>query len=238
MGSICKLCGKEAKIRNSHIIPEFFYKTLYDPPHRFFELSTNKLDRIRYPQKGIRDRLLCDKCELVFSKYESYGCKLFSPDNIKKLKSNSSIDDVDYTKFKLFQLSILWRFSVSRNKTFKNIDLGEHEKIIRLMLINGNPGLPHEYGCILSLLLFENRVFDSLIIPPEEIFYKNKLYIRSVFGGFIWFFYINNDKDGRLESVSISDSGKLRIEIKDAKKMRFLHKHANDLAAANKLSDQ
>lgn len=36
----CKLCKKEKELRKSHIIPEFFYKLLYDPFHRFNLISS------------------------------------------------------------------------------------------------------------------------------------------------------------------------------------------------------
>ena len=35
----CKLCLKENKLSRSHIIPEFFYKPLYDEKHRINVLS-------------------------------------------------------------------------------------------------------------------------------------------------------------------------------------------------------
>ena len=59
----CRLCLKEKPIQNSHIIPEFLYKPLYDNLHRFKSLSTLPEIKIEYKQKGIREKLLCRDCE-------------------------------------------------------------------------------------------------------------------------------------------------------------------------------
>jgi len=31
----CKICCQQKELRDSHIIPEFFYKPMYDDKHRF-----------------------------------------------------------------------------------------------------------------------------------------------------------------------------------------------------------
>jgi len=63
----CYLCKNETSIRNSHIIPEWMYKKVYDEKHRF----TNRANDDRtFFQKGFRKYLLCQKCESAFSKWE------------------------------------------------------------------------------------------------------------------------------------------------------------------------
>ena len=70
---ICKLCKKETtKLCDSHIIPEFFYKPIYDEPHRYSVLSTDIDEKNRYKQKGFKEYMLCEKCETKISKCEKY----------------------------------------------------------------------------------------------------------------------------------------------------------------------
>jgi len=141
-GDICKLCKKEAVLRYSHILPEFFYLPLYDKQHRTVSVQSDQKEKL--VQKGIREYLLCQECETRFSRYENYAATL-----IKKiptfLKDKSGLfvgsNGVDYEKFKLFQLSMLWRASVSQTKMFANVKLGNnHEERIRRILNDENPG--------------------------------------------------------------------------------------------------
>ena len=66
----CKLCLRESDLRYSHIIPEYFYKPMYDSKHRFMQISTVQEYPTTFLQKGVREYLLCNRCEEQFSKYE------------------------------------------------------------------------------------------------------------------------------------------------------------------------
>ena len=55
MEAVCALCQMNGDLQNSHIIPEFFYKLLYDPnPRRFRVISAIVSEPERYEQKGLR----------------------------------------------------------------------------------------------------------------------------------------------------------------------------------------
>ena len=73
----CKLCLKQKDLQKSHLIPEFFYKPLYDEKHRFHVLTTTPEDKNIFEQKGIREKLLCYDCEQYFSQLEDYVRKVF-----------------------------------------------------------------------------------------------------------------------------------------------------------------
>ena len=64
----CFLCLSEATLRASHVVPEFFYKPMYDEKHRFFTVSSDPERRDRMHQKGVRESLLCDDCEGRFAR--------------------------------------------------------------------------------------------------------------------------------------------------------------------------
>lgn len=59
----CKLCGREAELRRSHIFPEFLYLALYDEKHRAVSVSPVPGEEDRLVQKGLRESLLCQACE-------------------------------------------------------------------------------------------------------------------------------------------------------------------------------
>ena len=75
MDGICQLCLKESELRNSHILPEFFYLSTYESrdAHRTLEITH---DAERTIQKGLREYLFCQECETKLSRYEGYAAKL------------------------------------------------------------------------------------------------------------------------------------------------------------------
>ncbi len=113
----CKLCHSNDPLRNSHIIPEFLYKALYDDKHRFFEISSNPDKKTSFQQKGLREKLLCDACEQRLSIWEQYTCKLLHGGVAQTYSQCSDdhfyLEELDYKKLKLFQLSVLWRAGLS-----------------------------------------------------------------------------------------------------------------------------
>jgi len=172
MKRICKLCLKEANLLSkSHIIPDFMYKELYDEKHRFL-FTTNldlkeKKENLKHLQTGIYEgNILCRNCDnVILGSLERYTANFLYAENISKekspllipqidLKGNRffKVSNADYSKFKLFFLSILWRSSISTNEFFKEIQLGIHEQIIRKMIIENQPGNIGDYPVIISII--------------------------------------------------------------------------------------
>src|SRR6266487_81589 len=101
----CALCQKKKQLRRSHIVPEFLYKQMYDPKHRFFALSCTPSERERQHQKGLREFLLCADCELLFSGFENYAAKVFYGKDVAASKHHGDLlvlHDLDYKALKLF----------------------------------------------------------------------------------------------------------------------------------------
>jgi hypothetical protein len=107
----CKLCRGQKELRNSHIIPEFLYRPLYDEKSRALELDGESGKQTVF-QKGLREPLLCDGCEGVLQRHEHYFSVLWFqasplPDRVESLWIER--DDLDFERFLRFHLSILWR---------------------------------------------------------------------------------------------------------------------------------
>ena len=68
----CRLCGAEAKLQHSHVIPKLMFRSMqrFAPgvmPHR-----TGGGER--RPRPGhVKEHMLCSKCEGEFSRYERVG---------------------------------------------------------------------------------------------------------------------------------------------------------------------
>ena len=166
----CALCLQDEPLQNSHIIPEFLYGVMYDEKHRYNVLSLAPERRERIEQKGAREPLLCRACEQKFAKLERYASLVIrggAPGmNGQRNGSIVSVAGIDYTQFKLFQLSLLWRAGVAKGRYFERVALGPHEELLRAMLHEGNPGPFDLYPCILWGLSLQPDQIPELMVQP------------------------------------------------------------------------
>lgn len=141
--STCALCLEERPLRESHIIPEFVYESIYDDKHRFHTLGVDQ--RAAYEQKGLREPLLCQRCETKVSVWEGYARSVFSGSAPVRFEHQGALTwlcDLDYKPFKLFLMSILWRAGVARGPFWTRVRLGPHAETLRRMLWEERPGEP------------------------------------------------------------------------------------------------
>lgn len=217
----CALCLKKKKLCNSHIIPEFFYKFLYDEKHRLHMIPLSKEEKKRYKQKGLREYLLCSNCETQLSKYENYTSKLLYGGVGIWSKSGNPVTfkRINYNYFKLFQLSVLFRASVSDLPFFKNINLGPHEEKIRQMLINKDPGRIYDYPCILIAPKMKEEIMskDFISIPEELEKIEGHRSYRFIFGGFFWIYLVSSHTSMcSFKNLFLDEKGKLLVPIEKA----------------------
>ena len=235
---VCKLCQNDRELRNSHIIPEFLYKTLYEESGRFNELNLDK-GRNKFHQKGIRERLLCDECEQLFSKYERYASLLLNGGYELLVLPEPPVvhfKNIDYRKFKIFALSILWRAGVSTNKAYSQVELGKHEERLRLLLLSESPGRQDEYPFVLMPVMHEGDVLESLIVSPEKTRVADNIAYLFVFGGIAWIFIVSSHKPPQVVlDAALSPSGCLTMLPKQLKDMKYIVNTAQKLLAQGKL---
>jgi len=227
---------------NSHIIPEFIYKPLYDEKHRFHVISTYKKKDRPKEQKGIRERLLCLDCEQHISRYEDYARKvLFGGVEISVLNESGGIivSEIDYNCFKLFQLSILWRASVSNHKMFKNVQLGKHESIIRKMIISDIPGQKEKYCCVMMAIKNGSDGMSTFIDQPEKRRIGNHITYRFIFASVAWIFFVSSHKIPKIiNDFILSEEGSVHLAVKDIRDLDCVRGFAQDLHRMGRLSDE
>lgn len=235
----CRLCQNEEDLSDSHIIPEFFFKPLYTSKHQFFALSTDEGIANKILQKGLREKLLCQKCETFLSKYELYVAEVFQGTSrlqMKQLSEKRIVLAVDYVKFKLFELSVLWRASISSLDFFSAIVLGDEEEKLRKMLLAEDPGEPGMYGSFLIVPLFGSRIplVDMIASPDCTTLNREKVY-SFVMGGCLWF--VNGSEYGVSQphkKFFLQRDGKLSMMFEDAEKIPMLSNFLQRLATSGK----
>ena len=216
----CALCQRDLPLCRSHVIPEFFYKPLYDPsPKRFYAVSSDSEVSTLRRQSGEWERLLCTDCEGKFSRWERYVALLFgqAAPMLEPGEGRQVMRGIDYTQFRLFQLSVLWRASISTRPFFADVDLSpEHNEKLREMLLSENPGAPQEYGCWLLLCVPLREVLPEMMFSPDVFDRGGHTIGRFLFGGLMWNYHVTPPPAVlSKESVFITPSGALPIMLDD-----------------------
>lgn len=239
--SQCKLCCENRYLCKSHVIPEFFYRPMYDEKHRFLKMSTVPEERTIFQQQGVYERMLCKDCEQHINHFEKHAKKVFfdlmehrETDNPNEIE----IVNLDYSRFKLFQLSVLWRAGVATDPTFSAVKLGQHEERIRDRILQQKPGEPHEYGCIMFGLRTEEQGVFNAMLKPERGRIEGHICYRFVFGSCGWVFLVSRHTEiFQRKKYFVTDSGTVLMTILPAKQVPFIMSAVQDMANAGKLGE-
>ena len=233
MDSICKLCQKPATLQDSHIIPEFCYDPIYDNKHRFSIVGNVPSTRRGNLQKGLREYLLCHPCEEKIGKWETYVSRVFHGiDETPGSRSGDiiTLEGLRYTPTKLFLLSLLWRSGVSTIPIFKQTDLGEHESILRKMLVEEDPGSPQSYGCLIYSVTLNGNRLQSLY-GPQPCYIDDRLVYRMLLRGFLLLYFVSTDAlVAETTSKFLNSGGSLVVEEKEIHQIPFLNILAAQIA--------
>ncbi|WP_344928956.1 hypothetical protein [Aquimarina addita] len=202
-------------IKKSHIIPDFLYRNsgMFDEKHRLRSISKQDLLKGKKPklrQTGINDKnILCANCDnVVIGQYEKYASESFynktlnlnnlsDCKNLKEGNINFNIcSNIDFKKYRLFLLSILFRASISKNSFFNEVKLSNANlENLRKMLFNDDPGNYKDFPFVLFSLNKLDLVSNDLIINPMRIEMDGMVEYNFVFAGILYKFYEGKNLD-------------------------------------------
>jgi hypothetical protein len=135
------------------------------------------------------------------------------------------VTNIDYNKFKLHQLFLLWITSISSLPEFSAIKLHHDiEEQLRLELLSKDPGHPHEYACIVCALITKNKgPIHQIILPPSLIEKEGAQWARFVIGGLVWTYCTSiNLPNGIPDDLFISRKGELNVYFIRPSDINFL----------------
>jgi len=234
----CALCKSNSPLRDSHIIPEFLYKELYDKLHRFHIIPFDASEPEHFKQKGLYEKLLCEACEQKFSVWEKYAKEAFCEGTgitIEQSGELFKLSNLDYRQFRLFLLSLLWRMGVSSQDFFKLVNLGsEHEEILRRTLLNENPLEPLQYPCLMSIVHNNGKLpFNQLSTQPMHMKSDGKHCYCVVISGMLFQFYVTSHSlPAIFAHACISKKNEMRIVINEVQKIPFLAEYVSNIGNA------
>ena len=147
----CKLCRERiADKKNSHIIPKFMCKRLFEGTKPRYTVQISK-DGIQTKLQDIpkEDYILCSWCEKRLEKLETYFSRVFIEVNslqnarrkykLEKVENEEILycEEINPSLFYLFFYSLIWRSSVSKNILFDTFTIENSvEEEIRFFLNN------------------------------------------------------------------------------------------------------
>lgn len=213
----CKLCLNPAKLCQSHIIPEFCYKLIYDNKHRAVVVNPKNPSDQGYAQKGVRSKLLCVDCEcLINDCYEKpFKAYWYDEDALAPFRAGEDagcLVNIDYSSFKLFHLSVLFRASVSDHPNYHEVDLDPHEDNIRQMVLNQDPGEEWRYPIMCSIVEgAKGDVWDKLVGIARRIKLTGHWGYYFTFAGAQWTYIVSSHPLKQFENIRLTQQGCLPV---------------------------
>jgi len=221
----CALCGQMRPIRDSHIIPDFCYKSLYQGDrHRFMVLTTpDARDHRPYLQSGLHAPMLCDECEGKFNDWyeKPFRRMWFEKSFIPNPVPEHGICHVpDWDAFKLFHHSVLWRAGVAarrnaNNGFWKGVYLSDrHEAKLRELLLNRDPGPDSLYPVVGWPLVDPSdpgRMVVDIIVPPIETKVGKMHATWFIYAGCCWLYVHSSHYESSQGWMHLRSDGSMMI---------------------------
>jgi hypothetical protein len=219
----------------------FKHAGMYDHLHRVRAISSIPEQREKLFQKGLREPLLCDDCEGLLNKWETYACEvLFSTAgggakgylNGRELHLSA----IDYPLLKLFFMSLLWRFGVTSIPQYQGAKLGpRHLERLRALLLSENPGDWLSYPCFITAVMADGKHLPDFIVPPASTRFDHQWHWSFVASGFVFSFIVSSHNPPvDLRHYFLTPAGTLQIGIRDIREIPCLANNMLELLLAHR----
>lgn len=208
---VCRLCKSEKKlIKRSHIIPDFMYKGLFNDKHFIADFDLTGVRQTRFYPNGYYDsNILCADCDnRIIGGLENYAKMILfggkgRPENYHLVEQEIDVlgnrilhvKNIDYKRFKLFVLSIIWRASISKQSAFQHVNLEKDEEKIRKMIFDLNPGDENEFPFGIILFAPNDICPTQFITNPFPVADNGNLSFIFTLNGMVINYKVSGDGD-------------------------------------------
>lgn len=217
MKRACQLCGSITDLRDSHLVPKFVFRWLLRTSATGYLRSTDRPNlRIK---DGPKQKLFCQNCESLLSRYESYfASQIFRP---HLEKPANAIPYVASLKF--FSMSLAYRTALlfeSKTDTEGHLNLRLAEAVEHWRLSLTGASLDDKYEHHVLPLDYIVSLGDG---PPKHLNYylmravhwdllfgEDSLYIYTKIPGFAFITCIYPRRDKNFRGTKIFKSGSLK----------------------------
>ena len=214
----CRLCHKDRMLRESHVIPKFLYLELKNSKRQIMGVTGLGNKGWEPVQDGAKEHLFCEDCEqhlnreleTPFRKFWQETSPLPDPwadDSPRQLK-------VDYNRFKLFHLSILFRASLCTLPMFSEVSLGPHEENIRKLVLNLDLTEAHMYPVAgYAIVHHKTRELIKMVSKPQAFKLGGRRCYGIMYGGAEWWFCVASDRNPEFEAFALKGDGQLHLSV-------------------------
>jgi len=110
-------------------------------------------------------------------------------------------------------MSILWRAGVATREEFRFVDIGQHEKVLRNLILTDNPGQSNQYAIFGYVLTSptDHQVYQSLIAQPVAVELDGITGFNFVFGGCAWHYVLADGIDIDRYPFIFKEDGSLHL---------------------------
>lgn len=213
----CPLCDTSNKIINSHILPEGFYRNIYDEDRAIF-ISKNRSMKKKI-QQGFKQRLLCENCDRkIIGPYDKYAIETIRDKKHINLSTGMGVEiwqEFDTQKIKKFFLSLIFKAHLSRKIPYEKVEI-DSDLIDPIKNYLQNKKIPDE-----SFNLFAEALIDPnngkpitgfvTAINVSELLPTDSAKVYScIISGFCWHFIASEKKiENEYEKFFLSSKGKM-----------------------------
>lgn len=216
----CRWCGRQRKLCESHIIPEWAYRPVYDQDSRAIVIDSETRRR-RKVQKGLWDYLLCAECEDFFNRRYDQPFHRFwsSPRRFPATLANLlaiEVNGIDYDMTRNFLLSILWRAHVSKQPILAIVKLGPHAAKIRSILkTESRATAGHEYPvyCFALRDPITGLLAKHCVLTPAKNRTDGQWNYEMAFLGCYWKVFVSRTEPTLPRSCRLTKAGKILMPV-------------------------
>lgn len=195
---LCPLCEKPSPLVRSHVVPEGFYRLIYDKNSKHKAVFGSKMRGTFSPiQKGLKQPLLCERCDnAIVGPYDKYAIDVVR-DGKKCIRAEwpegLGFLNVDAEKLRIFYLSVIWRAHHATIPPYENISLEyADERLIRTAILTGIAPPSNDYpvfGCVLVNSREKNTIVTEIVGATTRCPWpatSGKHVFVAMFGGIAW----------------------------------------------------
>lgn len=207
----CKLCKKQTKLCESHIVSKLAYKDIKNIDQKIINVNA-LLENFKETQDGPKEYLFCKTCEDMRGKTETYFSNLIQHDRFFRPNfTKYSIKSLDYDKMKLFVMWTLYAYFVS-SLCSKCDQFNSYLDDLADMLTNNDPGGISEYGFTLKYLINNRNNPKTIVVLPQINKIDNQLIADMIIKGLYFRILLNGNADDKLSNDFLQIDGSIKIE--------------------------
>lgn len=140
----CALCLENKPLSDSHIIPRSFFQKIKNGIPQLVKLTNDLNTPPVMDNANWNEPLLCADCEhFLNNTYESSQLSFFrNYKSVTKSHGKLTYHNLNFNKFYIMWLSILWRASESKKPAFEKVNLGpDVNELIRQIIVSENTNI-------------------------------------------------------------------------------------------------